>query len=140
VSQERDRLEAELAKHHRWYDSGTRNWSAVHHGVLFAVPLLTAVSTVLTAIDFKHPGWQTSCTTLATVLATIAASQGFAKKWQANRRARSRIDQLMIQMTDPQVDLAKIRSQFAEIIMQQDEGILAAEHHDEARPHKKQKA
>ena len=137
MSDERTLLEAELLKHYGWYYWGTKGWSSAHHFVLFVVPVLTAVSTVLVAVKYDNTAVQTSLSTLATVLASIAASQGFAKKWQANRRARSRIDQLMIQMTDPHADLAQIRSQLVDVVMQQDEGVLAAEHHDVVAPKKK---
>ena len=76
------------------------------------------------------PFAQSFITTSATVLASIAAAQGFARKWQANRMSRSRIDQLRVEMGNPEVDLARVRGLLLEIIRQRDDGVLATEHVD----------
>jgi hypothetical protein len=67
-------------------------------------------------------------TTAATALASITASQCFAKKWQAYRLSRGRIEQIFVEMTDPHVDIGAVRQQLLEIIRQHEEGVLTAEH------------
>jgi hypothetical protein len=91
---DQDTLEKELKKHYGWYDHGTRAWSTAHHATLFLVPILTIAATVLLKAHWASEEVQIVLTTAATVLASIAASQGFAKKWQTNRISRSRLDQL----------------------------------------------
>ena len=140
-NQDRETLDAELTKHYDWYNSGTRMWSTLHHTTLFLVPILTAVATVLLKAewDWASDNVQIILTTAATVLASIAASQGFAKKWQTNRMSRSQIDQIRVEMTDPNVDLKTIRAKLLEIIRQHDEGVLAAENASAALPASKRK-
>jgi ribulose-5-phosphate 4-epimerase/fuculose-1-phosphate aldolase len=77
---DQDTLEKELKKHYGWYDHGTRAWSTAHRATLFLVPILTAAATVLLKAHWASEEVQIVPTTAATVLASIAASQGFAKK------------------------------------------------------------
>ena len=124
---ERAALETELMKHYAWYNRGTLLWSTAHHVTLFLVPILAATATVLLKTQWVDPNIQVVLTTVATVLASISASQGFAKKWQTNRLSRGRIEQIMVEMTDPRVDIAAVRQQLLEIIRQHEEGVLTAE-------------
>jgi hypothetical protein len=135
---DKDTLEQEIEKHYGWYNHGTLAWSTAHHVTLFVVPVLTAAATVLLKTDWA-PEVQIILTTAATVLASIAASQGFAKKWQANRLSRSRLDQLRVEMTNPHFDRDAVREKLVEIIRQHDEGVLAAENAPVALPAPKHK-
>ena len=104
---------------------------------MFLVPILTAAATVLLKAHWASEEVQIVLTTAATVLASIAASQGFAKKWQTNRISRSRLDQLYVEMANPKVDRKAIREQLIEGIRQQDEGVLAAENAGAAQASKR---
>ena len=44
--------------------------------------------------------------------------------------SRSRIDQLRVEMGNPEGDLARVRGLLLEIIRQHDDGVLATEHVD----------
>ncbi len=136
---DRDTLEKELKKHYDWYHTGTLMWSTAHHTTLFLVPILTAAATVLLKAKWASVEFQLFLTTAATVLASIAASQGFARKWQTNRLSRSRLDQLYVEMTDPNFDRKSVRTKLLEVIRQHDEGVLAAENAGAALPPPKRK-
>ena len=63
---------------------------------------------------------------LATLVTAIAAAAGFSRKWQANRISRGRVEQLQLDMSDPDVDLKQVRKEFKEIIAKHDEKIIGS--------------
>ncbi|CUS36285.1 exported hypothetical protein [Candidatus Nitrospira nitrificans] len=65
----------------------------------------------------------------ATLVTTFAASGGFGRKWQANRRSRGRIDQVKIDFSSPNADAQKIREDLKAIIKQHDDSIIGSADH-----------
>ncbi len=62
----------------------------------------------------------------ATLVTTLAASGGFGRKWQANRRSRGRMDQVKIDFSNPKADPEKIREELKNIIKEHDDSIIGS--------------
>lgn len=134
TDEERTFLNAELSSKFRWFNHGSRNWSAVHHWSLGVSASLSALSAVVLKIGwFKlayppiYENREDVVAVLAfaaTLITAISAAGSFGRKWQMNRVSRGRIERLQIAMSDPSADAAAIRRELQDIIKSHDEGIV----------------
>lgn len=130
---ERKFLLDEINKKHRLYNIGSKMWSSAHHWVLGFSAILSAAATFILKSEWVA-SWQfnfkndlaAGASALATLVTAIAAAAGFSRKWQANRISRGRVEQLQLDMSDPDVDLKQIRKEFKEIIAKHDEKIIGS--------------
>jgi hypothetical protein len=108
TEEEKAFLESEIKRQYQWYNRGSKLWSTVHHWSLAVSALLSALATlvlksewintlVVTYRDDVAAGFAAA----ATLVTTLAASGGFGRKWQANRRSRGRMDQVRIDFSNP---------------------------------------
>lgn len=133
TEEERAFLESEITRQYQWYNRGSKLWSAVHHWSLAVSALLSALATlvlksewiktfVVTCRDDVAAGLAAA----ATLVTTLAASGGFGRKWQANRRSRGRMDQIKIDFSNRQVDPQKIREDLKEVIREHDDWVIGS--------------
>ncbi|WAK01350.1 hypothetical protein [Methylobacter sp. YRD-M1] len=131
TDEEKAFLESEIARQYRWYNKGSRLWSSVHHWSLAVSALLSAFATLVlksewikTLIVAYREDVAAGLTAAATLVTTLAASGGFGRKWQANRRSRGRIDQIKIDFSSPDADSQKIRDDLKQVMKEHDDAII----------------
>ena len=120
-----DRISRDLRSEKLW----TKLWSLVHHLFLFGAAIISALAalilqlkTNILGIDYNTVG--TVFAALAALLGTIAGAGGFRRKWQTNRLTRNRLDELMIDLTNPSCNSDKIREKLKEIWREHNKGIV----------------
>lgn len=133
---ERRFLQSELDARYRWYNKGSRLWSAAHHWSLGASAFLSTLSALVLKMAFIQSFLPTLyahredlaavLAAAAAVIATLAAAGGFGRKWQTNRISRGQIERLRIDFNAPDADMAKIRETLKEVMRTHDEGIVGA--------------
>ena len=136
TDEERTYLNAELVKKTRWFNKGSRIWSAMHHWSLGVSAALSALAALVLKIGYfksAYPAIYDNREDIVAVLAFIStfltatsAAGGFGRKWQTNRISRGRTDRLQIALSDPNADAGAIRHELEEIIKSHDEGIVGA--------------
>lgn len=118
-----------VERQYRWYDRGSRMWSSVHHGSLFLSAILSAAAALVLKLESAVPQASRNDTaamlaTGAALAATLAAAGGFSRKWRSNRISRGRLEQVRIDLTDPQCDLSAVRGTLKEIVAEHDRQIV----------------
>lgn len=128
TDEERAFLEREINRQYKWYNRGSKLWSAVHHWSLTVSALLSALATLVLKSEWIRTLALTyrddiaaGLAAAATLVTSIAASGGFGGKWQANRRSRGRIDQIRIDFSSPHADAKSIREDLEDIIKEHDD-------------------
>jgi hypothetical protein len=131
TSDERKLLESEVERQYKWYDFGSHFWSFSHHAALFTAAILSAASALILKINPNTSNFgdvnvniSASFSAVAALTATLTAAGGFSRKWQANRISRGSINELRIDLTDPDCDPVKIRNTLKCIIEKHDRTIL----------------
>lgn len=101
----------------RW----TRAWSALHHCFLFGAAILSAAAALtlqlktLSLAEQSRADLATVFAALASLIGVISVSGGFARKWRANRMTKAALEQIEIDLMDPNCDPRKIRALLAEM-------------------------
>ncbi|HRI39211.1 MAG TPA: SLATT domain-containing protein [Nitrospira sp.] len=133
TEEEKAFLESEINRQYQWYNRGSKLWSAVHHWSLAVSALLSALATLVLKSEWVNTFVVTyrddvaaGLAAAATLVTTLAASGGFGKKWQANRRSRGRMDQVKIDFSSPKADPQRIREDLKAIIKQHDDSIIGS--------------
>lgn len=127
ATQYRADVAKELEDRYKFYDTGSKLWSAGYHILLYSsAALSTAAAAVLKITSFKDHAQDVSATfaAVSALFTTYIAGGGFSRKWRANRIARGKISQLLIDVKDPTTDLGQIRLQLKQVIQEEDEGIV----------------
>lgn len=94
------------------YKNGAALWSFVHHTFMWGAAGLSAAAAAVIQLDKCSWCSEELATILAStsaVMITVSASGAFRRKWQTNRLSRSRFERFEIRMTNPNVDLDKMR-------------------------------
>ena len=125
---ERGLLAKQLNEKYCWYDKGSRWWSTAHHSSLYFGAAFSATAALLLKLDFMKAWPYTTdlaaaIAAVAALLGTFAASGGFDRKWRANRMSRGKIEELRIDLMDPDADLKSLRERFKAIIEAHDQAI-----------------
>jgi hypothetical protein len=134
TEEEKAFLESEINRQYQWYNRGSKLWSAVHHWSLaVSAFLLSALATLVlksewikTLVVTYRDNVAAGLAAAATLVTTLAASGGFGRKWQANRRSRGRMDQVKIDFSNPKTDPQKIREDLKTIIQQHNDSIIGS--------------
>jgi hypothetical protein len=131
MTMEADEVRAELKKWHDHFQAGSRAWSLAHHITAYGAAILSVAVGFITqrpeAWTFLGVGkndLSTGLALLAAVLATVAATGGFERKWHSNRLSRSKVDLLRLDLIDPKPDLQAIRVELKQIIMIHDRAVM----------------
>lgn len=103
---------AELRAENMW----TKLWSALHHGFTFSAIILSAAAALI--LQLESVGMEDATRTdVAAVLAAaasligiISTSGGFARKWRANRITKGTLEQIQIELLNPECDLDQVRA------------------------------
>jgi hypothetical protein len=125
--QPRDKLQEDLEVRLKMYNQGSKLWSAAYHTLLYSsATLSTAAAMLVKMTSFKDHAQDISAVLAAVsaLFSTYIAGGGFSRKWRANRIARGKISQLLIDISDPSCDLAQLRLQLKQVIQEEDEGIV----------------
>jgi hypothetical protein len=120
----------EVDKWRRRWIYGQEAWSFAYHVTLFGAALLSLAAGFV--VQLKSPIFSpTANETLATILAFVAAAfngvsavGGFEMKWRANRLSRGRIEDLKLDLKDPDADLRGARNRLKAIRRAHDLEIL----------------
>ena len=128
---EADALQAELKRWRDSFQAGSRAWSLAHHITAYGAAILSlAVGFIIqrpetwTLAGISRDSLSTWLALLAAVLATVAATGRFERKWHSNRLSRSNVDLLRLDLTDPKADFQKIRAELKLIIAAHDRAII----------------
>ena len=120
-SAERSEMQALVASELNFAARGTKFWSLLHHGFTFSAAILSALAALTLQLN-SLPWSQTTRADIAAGLAAAASligvisiSGAFGKKWRANRLTRSTLDRLSIDLTDPDCDIAAVRTALKEM-------------------------
>jgi uncharacterized protein YjiS (DUF1127 family) len=127
MTEEQARLIHELKRWLARFETGTRAWSAVYNTCAFGALILSAAAALilkLTAFSFPKEDVAALCSTVAAILSTAVATGGFQRKWRANRKARSALQLLSLDVEGEDVDLHAARERLKQIIEEQDAGTL----------------
>lgn len=123
----RDELKSQIETLYKTHDKGTKAWSTAYNGCLILSAILSAIATMVVKLSFLKM-YSTDvvaiCSGLATLCTALVAAGGFSRKWRANRTARSRLSQLLIDVNNPTSDLEAIRTSLKKIIQDEDDGIM----------------
>jgi hypothetical protein len=143
MTTEADALRAELKKWRDGFQAGSKAWSLAHHVTAYGAAILSvAVGFIVqrpetwTLGGISRDSLSTCLALLAALLATIAATGGFERKWHSNRLSRSKVDLLELDLLDPSPDFRAIRAELKLIIASHDRAIigLLRETNDHGRP------
>ena len=130
--EERKALSVEVQNLYKIRDSSTKMWSALYHGSLYLSAISSATAALILKLDFlKDTNYQTDISAIlagaAAIITTLTAAGSFNRKWRVNRKSRSGLEQLRIELSDPNMGGESIRKQLKEIIRKHDEGIIGPE-------------
>jgi len=133
--EERHALRIEVDTFYKRRDRATKMWSALYHGSLYLSAILSATAALILKLDFfKDSTHQTDMSAIlaaaAAIIVTLTAAGAFNRKWRVNRTSRSGLEQLRIDLSEPIVDGATIRTKLKEIIQKHDEGIIGPDNPD----------
>lgn len=123
----RKELQSRIEKQQSVYNRGTIAWSAIYNSCLVGAAILSAAAAVVIKVDaWKIYASDTAavCAGLSALLNSLNLGGGFDRKWRANRAARSRINQLLVDLSDPTSDMPNIRAEFKKIVNDQDIAIM----------------
>jgi hypothetical protein len=107
----------------------TKLWSFVHHSFVFGAAAISALAALLLQLDLRV--WDYDPKTVGKILAmlaalcgTISGAGGFGRKWRTNRHTRNRLDELRIDLTNPNCKADNIREKLIQIWKEHDKGIV----------------
>lgn len=136
TDEERTYLEQQLAAKFKWFNNGSRLWSAVHHWSLGVSAVTSALAAVVIKLSWLKDAWPSVYTNkddaaavlaaLATIITAVSAAGSFGRKWQTNRISRGRIERLQVALSDPTASASAIRDELQDIMKKHDEGIVGA--------------
>lgn len=121
--EEQRQLETLIEQRLKQYRRGQFWWSFFYSGALFLAPLAGLVTT-LDALGGARKGVTAGAAAVTTALTTIASQGRFQDKWRANRKARSSMDLLAVDVQAPGAKLDVIREKFKMIVHDEDMAIL----------------
>jgi len=136
TDEERAYLEQQLAAKFKWFNNGSRLWSAVHHWSLGVSAVTSALAAVVIKLNWLKEAWPSVYASrddvvailaaLATIITAVSAAGNFGRKWQTNRISRGRIERLQVVLSDPAASASAIRDELQDIMKKHDEGIVGA--------------
>lgn len=136
TDEERAYLEQQLAAKFKWFNNGSRLWSAVHHWSLGVSAVTSALAAVVIKLNWLKEAWPAVyanrddvvaiLAALATIITAVSAAGNFGRKWQTNRISRGRIERLQVVLSDPAASASAIRDELQDIIKKHDESIVGA--------------
>ena len=117
-----------IERHRRRFDIGSRSWSVAHHGSLYLAAMLSGAAALILALDsLRDLAFRADVaavfSAIAALLGTLAAAGSFQRKWQANRLSRSRMDQLLIDVSDPAAESTRVLNELKAAIASHDRAI-----------------
>jgi hypothetical protein len=136
TDEERAFLQQQLAAKFRWFNNGSRLWSAVYHWSLGVSAVTSGLAFVVIKFSWLKDIWPSAYedrddaaalfAALATIITAVSAAGNFGRKWQTNRISRGRVERLQIALSDPAASAAAIRDELQDIMKKHDEGIVGA--------------
>ena len=136
TDEERAYLEQQLAAKFKWFNNGSRLWSAVHHWSLGVSAVTSALAAVVIKLNWLKEAWPAVyanrddvvaiLAALATIITAVSAAGNFGRKWQTNRISRGRIERLQVVLSDSTASASAIRDELQDIMKKHDEGIVGA--------------
>jgi len=129
--QTRKQLQEIIDKKFKHYNNWAKTWSAIYHSALWLAAISSAISAIVLKLNIlSNPQFQSDIAAIlagsAAILTTFALVGGVDRKWRANRKARSEIELLKIDLLNPKFNEAEIRKRLKEIISQQSRDISDA--------------
>ncbi|HXQ37768.1 MAG TPA: hypothetical protein VN843_27410 [Anaerolineales bacterium] len=128
---ERAELMSIVEERRKFYDKWATRWSVLHQLSLYIPAVAGTITVLILKLDFvKEVQFKIDLSAilagLVTVVTIIAAQGGFEKKLRVNRADRSSLDQLKIDLSDPNIKIDDLRTRLKEILRKHDEGIQDA--------------
>lgn len=123
VESEHETLVSLIGEKLKHFKRGQVAWSFLYNGALYMAPV-GAFLTTLSASTGGSKATSTFAGGVTTLLTAVAAQGRFQDKWRANRLARSGLEQLQVDLMEPNADLHAVREQFKQIVREEDRAIL----------------
>ncbi|HVI06462.1 MAG TPA: hypothetical protein VM711_10265, partial [Sphingomicrobium sp.] len=122
---------SEVHKHYKKAARGAWCWSFAHHGsgifsILSSAGAAFLAATNLSGLSGTKPALIAALSGAAAALTTISAFAGFSKKWRINRKTRTALMFLELDL-ERQGETTQLRERFKTIMQEHDVGIGAAE-------------
>ena len=132
MQDERVDLMAMIDQKFKSYDRWSKTWSFMYQSFLIISALASAGAALVLKLDsMKDVQYQTDISAilagLAAVLTTLIAAGGFDRKWRVSRASRNSIEQLKINLTNPDFETGEIRAKLVEILQTHNEGVSGSE-------------
>jgi hypothetical protein len=111
---ERTELIRELNLKHKRFQFWARFWSGIYHSTLYGSIIFSITSALILNLSILH-AWQYSSDFLtflsisSATLITISAIGRFHQRWRTHRYSRICVEQLLIKMQSPEVEISNIR-------------------------------
>jgi len=128
-----------VRKKKNYYDFYAKAWCWIHHTFLYlSIIFGTAAAAVLElkrdlfSVEYGHIGALLAIG--AGLVGTLSLRGGFERKWKTMRISRTSMESLLVDMTDSDVDLDKVRDAYKDVLRAHDKGIIGdfqPEHSDE---------
>jgi len=99
----------------------TKLWSLLHHGFVFGAVILSAAAALVLQLKSilltteQRSDIATVLTAIASVVGVISVSGAFAQKWRTNRLTKGTLEQIEIDLMDPNCDYRKLLEELKEM-------------------------
>jgi len=126
--QEKETLTIEVERFYKSRRRSTKMWSALYHGSLYVSAISSGAAAVILKLDFLKGNYQSDLSAIlagaGAIIVALTAAGSFHTKWRVNRKSRSGLEQLRIDLSNPEMDGEQIRTRLKEIVQKHDEGII----------------
>ena len=129
MDNEKERIVRYVDKNLRSYSWWTKFWSFCHHSFAFGGAIFSAAAALIitTETPVLVPSYVNSAalfSAIAAVIGVISGTGGFQRKWEANRRTKSNLEQVRICLFSDDFDKKAVKLKLKEMIKNHHEGII----------------
>jgi|RhiMetdeSRZDD1v2_1073273.scaffolds.fasta_scaffold338090_2 hypothetical protein len=104
----------------RKFRRGSAGWAVAYHVSLFGAAVMSAGAALFLEVPTTpKTGIAATLATVAALLTTLSSVGGFQAKWHADRDAFYALDELQLDIEDPEITSIAVRSRLKAIIRQQ---------------------
>jgi hypothetical protein len=113
----REMLLVQVRGARRRFRRGSAAWALAYHGSLFGAAILSAAAALLIKVPpAPLEDLAAVSATIAALLTTLSSVGNFQTKWFGNRNAFHALDELLIDVDDPEVAISDLRREFKRVV------------------------
>lgn len=103
-------------------------WNRLYYSSLYGAVILSALSALVLKLESFKGAWQVDAAallaTLAAIIGTASAAGNFPRRWRTARLARATMQKLLVDLHDPEADLARVATECKRAIDDYQEGVV----------------